>query len=222
MIIEFDNVSFSYETHHVLKNISLKVQKGEFLALIGSNGTGKTTILKLILDELKPNSGKIKLFNEDIKHFKDWTKISYLAQNASALVSHFPTTVYELVSSHLHPHLGFLKILTKEDKQKVNEVLKIVGMEKYKKHLFSKLSGGQMQKVLLARAIISEPEILILDEPTSALDEKSTVAFYELLRKLANINNTSVIMSTHDQVKCFQYCHHIVNLDDEYLKEARP
>ncbi len=82
MIIEFDNVSFSYETHHVLKNISLKVQKGEFLALIGSNGTGKTTILKLILDELKPNSGKIKLFNEDIKHFKDWTKISYLAQNA--------------------------------------------------------------------------------------------------------------------------------------------
>lgn len=220
MIIEFDGVSFSYETHHVLKNISLEVKKGEFLALLGSNGAGKTTILKLILDEIKPTNGKIKLFDQDVKHFKEWTKISYLAQNAAAQVSHFPTTVYELVSSKLHPKLGFFKILNKEDKIKVYEALKIVGMETYKKQLFSKLSGGQMQKVLLARAIISEPEILILDEPTSALDEKSTIAFYELLRKIANLNNTTVIMSTHDKVNCFEYCHHIVNLDDEYLKEA--
>lgn len=220
MIIKFNNVSFSYETHHVLKNISLEVKKGEFLALIGANGTGKTTILKLILGELKPTSGNISLFNEEQKNFKDWTKISYLSQNASQLVSNFPTTVYELVASRLHNQLGFFKILRKVHKEKVDEALKIVGMESYKNQLFGKLSGGQMQKVLLARAIISQPEILILDEPTSALDEDSTIAFYELLRKIANLNNTTVVMSTHDQKRCFEYCHHIVNLDDEYLKEA--
>lgn len=221
MIIKFNDVSFSYDTHHVLRNVSLEVKQGEFLALIGSNGTGKTTILKLILGELKATSGEIYLFDTSHKDFKDWTKISYLAQSATNEYVHFPTTVFELVASNLHSKLGFLKILKKEDKKKVYDTLKLVGMEDYAKQLFSKLSGGQMQKVLLARAIISDPEILVLDEPTSALDDTSTLAFYKLLSEIASLKKTTVLMSTHDKINCFKFCKHIVNLDDEYLKEAR-
>ncbi len=220
-VISIKNVSFSYETHHVLDRISLEVNKGDFLAILGSNGTGKTTLLKILLNELKPTSGTISIFDTDIKAFKEWTKIAYLAQNATANVAGFPTTVHELVASSLHRELGFIKILNKSHRDRINKALALVGMEDYKNRLFAKLSGGQQQKVLLARSLISNPEILILDEPTSALDESSSQALFSLLKKISLENGTTIIISTHSKACSNNNCNHIVNLDDERLKEER-
>ncbi|MDY0345407.1 MAG: metal ABC transporter ATP-binding protein [Bacilli bacterium] len=215
------NVSFSYETHHVLDHISLEINQGDFLAILGSNGTGKTTLLKILLNELKPTSGNVTIFGEDIKDLKDWTKISYLSQNATANVASFPTTVKELVASSLHAELGWIKLLTKSHKERIRSALALVGMEDYQNRLFAKLSGGQMQKVLLARSLISNPKILVLDEPTSALDENSSQALFALLKKISIDKKTTIIISTHSKACSNNNCNHIVNLDTERLKEEK-
>lgn len=219
-VIEVDNVSFSYEAHHVLDHISLNIERGQFVAILGSNGTGKTTILKIILNELKPTGGSIRIFQEDLKVFKQWTKISYLAQNATSNAAGFPTTVKELVASNLHSELGFLKFLNAEQRQRVYDALKLVGMEEYQNRLFAKLSGGQMQKVLLAQCLVNNPEILILDEPTSALDHNSTAALFALLKKISLEKGTTILVSTHSLLCSNKHCDHIVNLDGEHLREA--
>ena len=219
-VINIENVSFSYETHHVLHNVSINVDRGEFLAILGSNGAGKTTLLKIILDELKPTSGLVRIFGEELKKFKNWTKISYLSQSATAHVAGFPTTVFELVASNLHAELGLIKILNKSQKQRVSEVLELVGMASYKQRLFAKLSGGQMQKVLLARCLINNPEIIILDEPTSALDEKSAYDLFALLKRISHEKGTTIIASTHSQVCSRGYCDQVLNLDKNHHEEV--
>jgi|LSQX01.2.fsa_nt_gb zinc transport system ATP-binding protein len=220
-VISIKDVTFSYEAHHVLDHISLDVKKGDFLAILGSNGTGKTTLLKILLNELKPTNGTVAIFGQDIKTFNDWTKIGYLSQNATASVAGFPTTVKELVASSLHAELGLIKILKKSHRERVIEALKLVGMEAYQNRLFAKLSGGQQQKVLLARSLVSRPEILVLDEPTSALDEASSQALFSLLKKISLEKATTIIISTHSQACSNNNCNHIVNLDSERLKEER-
>lgn len=219
MIVEVNNVSFSYNTHHVLTNLSLRVQEGDFLALLGSNGTGKTTLLKILLDDLKPTSGVVKIYNQDVRTFKNWTKISYLSQDATANVAGFPTTVKELVASNLHAEFRFFRILNVQQKTRIHESLKLVGMEQYQNRLFSKLSGGQMQKVLLARCLVNNPEILLLDEPTSALDETSTASFFELLHKISAERKTTIIVSTHSAICSKGYCDKILNLDEHRHEE---
>lgn len=218
-IIEVQNVSFSYDTHHVLSNLSLRVERGDFLALLGSNGTGKTTLLKILLDELKPTNGTVLLYGQNVHAFKDWTKFSYLAQNATAIAAGFPTTVKELVASNLHAELGFFRILNALQRKRVKDALNLVGMGEYQNRLFSKLSGGQMQKVMLARCLVNNPEILLLDEPTSALDETSTAAFFDLLRKIALEQKTTIIVSTHSQICSKGYCDKILNLDQHRHEE---
>lgn len=218
-VITIENVSFSYETHDVLERVNLIIKKGEFLAILGSNGAGKTTLLKIILGDLKPTSGTILIFNEELKNFRDWTKISYLSQNATSNVASFPTTVKELVASNLHSELGLFRFLNKIQNEKIKKALELVGMEQYQNRLFSKLSGGQMQRVLLARSLINEPEILILDEPTSALDEQSSSSLFALLKTISKEKQTTIVISTHSQ-ECSKYhCDKVLNLDSVTLME---
>ena len=210
-----------YVPQLALEQLKSLITPGKAVVIYGPRRVGKTTLLKILLNELKPTTGTVTIFGQDIKAYKDWTKIGYLSQNATASVAGFPTTVKELVASSLHAELGFTKILKKSHRERVIEALKLVGMETYQNRLFAKLSGGQQQKVLLARSLVSRPEILVLDEPTSALDEASSQALFSLLKKISLEKATTIIISTHSQACSNNNCNHIVNLDSERLKEER-
>jgi len=196
-ILEFKDVNFGYEKEMVLKNISFSIEKGDFLGIIGENGTGKTTIMKLMLGFLQYNSGSVEIFGEERKKFKRTELIGYVSQKSNSFATDFPATVKEVVSAGLYVRKGFLKILTKEDKKAVDRVLEQVGMAEYKNKLIGRLSGGQQQRVFIARALIKNPEILVLDEPTVGIDAKSVETVTKLISEL-NKQGITVIMTNHD------------------------
>ena len=176
------NLTFKYNNEIVLDNINLEIKKDDYLALIGPNGGGKTTLIKLILGLLKPTSGEIKLQTNKIGYVPQYTNFSL----------DIPIRVVDVV---LQGRLNKFKFFyNNEDKKIALEKLKLVNMENFANKKISQLSGGQRQRVLIARALVSEPEILILDEPTSAIDIKGQKEIYQILKDL---NITKIIIS-HD------------------------
>ncbi len=196
-VLEVKNLSFSYPDKNILNNLSFNVQKGDFLCVVGTNGTGKSTLLKLILNILQKQNGEIKLLNTSSEDFKDFSKIAYVSQKATSFNRDFPATVEEIVTLGLYSKKGFLKSYTKEDKQKVCSALKRVGMYEYKNRKIGNLSGGQQQRVFIAKALVSSPEILFLDEPTVGIDIKAVDSICCLLGDL-NKSGLTIIMVTHD------------------------
>ncbi|MCG4583173.1 metal ABC transporter ATP-binding protein, partial [Anaerosalibacter bizertensis] len=158
----------------------------------------KSTLMKVMIGILKPDKGRVRLFNEDIKDFKDFTKVGYISQNVRDINPRFPATVEEIVESNLYSQLGFLKISNKNIKEKTYEVLRIVGMEEYKDTLIGKLSGGQKQRVFIARSLINNPEILFMDEPLVGIDIGSQKKLYSLMDKLNKDYNITLAMVSHD------------------------
>lgn len=194
--VMLENVSFSYNGAPVLHNINLLVKKGEFLAILGPNGSSKSTLLKIMLGLLVPKSGEVKIFGRKIQYFKEWNKIGYISQHAANTNISFPATVAEIVSSGCYP--GFGKIFNKGKIKKATEdALKEVGISHLSKELLGHLSGGQRQKVFLARALVKKPEALFLDEPTTGIDAASQREFYELIDKFHKKGGT-VVMVTHE------------------------
>lgn len=225
-IVEFDKVYFGYTSEYILKNISFSVNEGDFVSIIGSNGAGKSTILKLILGELNQNKGEIKIFGENIKKFNRWNNIGYLEQNAYYKILNFPATVYETVMSNMFYDIGLFKFPNKNHRAKLIESLKLLGMEKYSNRTISKLSGGQIQRVFLARTLVANPKILILDEPTNGVDRETVDIIYNILSDLNKSKNISIIMVTHDidtvskissKIFCFEEGN-LMELDKEQLK----
>lgn len=197
-IVQLKETSFGYDENLVLEDINLDIYKKDYLGIVGPNGSAKSTLIKLMLGLLKASKGSIMLFNKDIKDFKDWGKIGYVAQKANSFNSSFPATVEEVVSANLFKHIGLFKPIKKEHLEKVQDTLKIVGMQDYSKRLIGNLSGGQQQKVFIARTLVSSPEIIFLDEPTVGIDLKSQGEFYQLMKKLNEEMNITIIMVSHD------------------------
>lgn len=197
-LIDIKNVSFQYDYTQVLKNISFKVEEGDFLALLGPNGSGKSTLLKIILGLLKPMSGEVKLFEEPIQdfHHREW--IGYVSQKSNSFNSGFPATVYEVVRSGLTKKLGIFKRMRKDAHAMAIEALKAVGMEAFVNRNIGELSGGQQQRIFIARALIAEPKLLILDEPTVGIDHENVQAFYNMLSFLNESLNMTIVLVTHD------------------------
>jgi zinc transport system ATP-binding protein len=196
-IIELDSVCFSYTNEEVIKDLSLEIHKGDYLGIIGPNGGGKTTLLKLMLGLIKPNDGSVKFFGKDISDFKDWAKIGYVPQKTS-VESNFPVTVAEVVAMGRYGKRGLFHFPTKKDKEKTLHALRLVDMLEFKDRQIGALSGGQQQRVFIARALASEPEIIFLDEPTVGVDIKTQKQFYSLLRKLNKELNLTLILVSHE------------------------
>ncbi len=208
-IIEVKNISFSYGNEEVLKDITLNIHKGDYLGIVGANGAGKTTLLKIILGLLSPSNGSIKLFGQDIKYFKNWSKIGYVPQKATNFDVNFPVTVREVVAMGRLAKRGLFHFLTREDTEIVEAVLKQVDMLDYKDRLIGDLSGGQQQRVFIARALAGQPEIIFLDEPTTGVDKKAQNEFYNLLRKLNKELDLTLVLITHDIDKITKEAMHI-------------
>lgn len=197
-IIELKNVSFRYNSGMVLENVSFAVKEGEYVGIIGPNGGGKTTLLKIILGLLRPTSGEVLILGEKADAVSVRAQISYVPQKASSYHLSFPATVEEIVRSGRTARIGFLKMFGKDDERAVNRALEITGLLSMKKRLIGALSGGETHKVFLARALAAEPKILILDEPEAGIDIAAQEKFYTLLDDLNQKNGLTILFVSHD------------------------
>ncbi len=192
-IVELKDVCFRYGSIHVLQDVNFSIGRNKFVGIIGPNGGGKTTILKLILGLLEPSKGEIRVFGRKPKDARNF--IGYVPQYAG-FDRDFPISVFEVV---LLGSLGSKKLLSdypSKSKNKASESLKRVGMLEYKDRQIDALSGGQIQRVLIARALMTEPSLLILDEPLSSVDPNFQNSFYKLLTEFKK--EMSILLVTHD------------------------
>ncbi|MCB1073488.1 MAG: metal ABC transporter ATP-binding protein [Chlamydiia bacterium] len=204
MVIKFKNLSFSYGTVDVLKDVTLDVEQGEYIGIIGPNGGGKTTALKLILGFLSPQKGRVSI---DVPP----TKIGYVPQ-INAYDKEFPISVLEVALTGSLSKLKWWGGLAGEEKIRAKKLLKEVGCKGLEERPFGSLSGGQAQKVLIARALMCDPEILLLDEPTANIDAESEQAIFAYLKTLQGkktimivTHNFDAIIKNVERVLCFQH-----------------
>lgn len=183
-MISFAHVSFSYPDTTVLSDVCFTLHDGEFVGILGPNGGGKSTFLRLSLGLLKPSAGKIEVTDKNI---------SYIAQTTSLSDSSFPATVKEVVSLGLVTNKPFF--MNREKKKEVDEILKKAELWPYRNRLVNELSGGQMQRVKIAKALIRKPSLLVLDEPDAGMDEKSHENLVKVIDSLKG--RTSILFVSH-------------------------
>lgn len=196
--IEVKDLVFSYGKDEVLNKVSFDLNRGDFLTIQGENGSGKSTLIKLILKDLKKDSGQIKLFGEDLENFDDYSKIGYVPQVNDANKIAFPVTGKEFVVLNLYKKFNIFNRPNKKCYKKVEEIFEILNIENLLNIPFKQLSGGQAQKVMIARAMVNDPKLLLLDEPTVGVDEKSKRDFLKLLAYLNDKHKISILMISHE------------------------
>lgn len=199
-MIEIKELCFSYTNSrpYIINNFSLNIPKGSYVSIIGANGSYKSTLIKLILNLLSPQGGSIKLNSN---------KIGYVPQIVESFNSSFPITVYEILNT-------YRKIVKDSSSNSINEVLKKVGMSEYKDSLIGNLSGGQKQKVFIARALLTDIDILILDEPSTGVDVKSMKEIYSIIKYLNETLRVTVISVEHDHSVAIANSTHILPMEN--------
>lgn len=193
-VIKLDEISFAYQDTIVLENISLEIFPGEFVAIIGPNGGGKTTLLKIILGFLKPTLGKIEVLGAAPQN-NHAAPIAYVPQT-TRFDRQFPISVMEVVLSGCLSRLPWHGRFHQSELDAASAALEKVGLLDFQHVPFGKLSGGQAQRVLIARALVSHPQLLLLDEPTASVDSKAEAEIYAILQKLHG--TMTILMVTHD------------------------
>lgn len=215
-IITMKDIVYAYEKKIVLDHIDYSVEEGAFVGLVGPNGGGKTTLIKLMLGLLKPNNGSITLFDQPIEKFTERTKIGFVSQKANSFNKGFPATVFEVVASGLTAKIGYFKRFKKQHKEKVLQAIDQVGMLHYAKENIGNLSGGQQQRIFIARSLVSEPKLLILDEPTVGIDAENVERFYKLLHDLHRNGKLTLLLVTHDTAPMLTYATQIAHLNKQF------
>ncbi len=219
--ITVTNLSFGYGDSLLLDQVSFAVRDGDFAAVIGSNGTGKSTMIKLLLGLLTPISGEIRILGKAVGQIRDFSRIGYVPQNSGHDASSFPATVEEIVLSGLYREIGFLRPVRKKHKLRVAEALASVGMQDHASDLMGKLSGGQQQRVMLARVLVNRPQILLLDEPTVGIDAAAVKSLLTILHRLNIENKVTIVMVTHDLDVCAPYLSRVFCLTGHNFAENR-
>ncbi|MBO5436977.1 MAG: metal ABC transporter ATP-binding protein [Thermoguttaceae bacterium] len=222
-ILTVQDLTFAYRREMpILKSVTFSASEGDFAAVIGSNGAGKSTLMKLILNQLTPTSGEVCLFGENVRTFRNWPLLGYVPQGNSYLNSEFPASVEEVLLAHQFPQIGLFRRAKRQHRERVGEVLALVGMEDFRTARIGTLSGGQLQRVLIARALVNHPKLLILDEPTTGIDVQNAHALYELLARLNRELKLTILMVTHDLVHAVNYARTIFCIEDGNLAAVPP
>ena len=241
-VVRLDGVTFGYTATPVVEDVSLTVDRGEYVAVVGPNGSGKSTLMQVLLGLLEPDDGTAGLFGERATRFDDGERVGYVAQHASAS-KEMPITVREVVKMGRFPHLGVDRLrdddrsvvdrLTEEPLETVRDVatvvsgrlsasdwaavddaLATVGMSGFADRRITELSGGQRQRAFIARALASDADLLVLDEPTVGVDAESVDAFYDLLAAL-NDQGITVVLIEHDLGAVVEHAERVVCLNRE-------
>jgi cell division transport system ATP-binding protein len=219
-VIEFNNVSVTYDHRTVLNNIDFTLENGEFTYLIGQTGAGKSSFLRLIYRDLIPDNGLIRVTDYDVTSLPQ-KKIPYLRRRLGIVFQDFQLlpdrTVYENVAFSM-------KVIGEKSsyiKQRVLEVLGMVGLSHKRKSMPEDLSGGEQQRVVIARSLANEPRIMLADEPTGNLDPEASASIMELLEKINN-RGMALLMVTHDYDTVKQYPYRTLQLKDGSIAEVNP
>ncbi len=197
-VVDVRGICFAYDHERVIEDISFAIHAGDFLGIIGPNGSGKTTLLRILVGLLRPSCGEVLLFGTSIGRFNEWRRIGYVPQRVTAFDPRFPATVREVVSSGRVARTGLLRVPGKEDRLAVERAMETVGVAQFGARMIGHLSTGQQQRAFIARALVSEPELLILDEPLVGVDAGAQERFYELLRYLHRDLGVTLVMISHD------------------------
>ncbi len=208
--ITIKNLSIMYDSIRALDNISISVEAGKITALVGPNGAGKTTLLKSINGILKPFTGVVLIDGLEVAKIKSRDlamKVGYVPQSASP---YLPFTVFEVVLMGRRPYINW--IVSERDIEIVNRILKIMKIDYLRDRYFDEISAGEKQKVMIARALAQEPEILLLDEPTSNLDLRHQIEILGLVRELCKEKKLTVMMAMHDLNLAYRYSDFIIML----------
>lgn len=205
------DLSFSYEGRAVVSNLCFKVEKGDYLCIVGENGSGKSTLMKGLLRLKTPSKGDIQV-GEDLK----FNEIGYLPQQ-TIIQKDFPASVYEVVLSGCLNSLGLRPFYGKTEKRIVNENIDRLRLNDIKSKCYRDLSGGQQQRVLLARALCATKKLLLLDEPVAGLDPIVTKELYGFIKQINTEMKITIIMVSHDIQSAVQYASHILHLKNEQL-----
>lgn len=209
-MLEVKNLSFSYKTRAVLENFSFKVNESELTFILGPNGSGKTTLLKCILGILKPK-GAVVVENRNLFEISRKERAKNLAYVPQRSDTGF-LTVFDTILLGRKPYMGFSP--SEEDYRIVEKVMSILALKDFETRRLFELSGGELQKVMIARALAQEPKILLLDEPTNNLDIRNQVEIMNLLRRIAKENKIAVISTTHDLNLAAIYADRILMVKD--------
>lgn len=205
-MIKVENLSFSYDgKQNIFRDVSFEVKKGEIMAVLGANGIGKTTMMRCIMKFLHPQSGKIYIGGEDTENMSSsrfWKQVSYVPQ-AKNLV--FGYSVLNMVVMGRSQYVKFGYTPGKEEYERAYQLLEEMGLASFAHRSCNSLSGGQLQMVLIARALIKEPDILIMDEPESNLDMRNQLKVLEIMQEAAKSRQVTVIINTHYPEHALRY-----------------
>jgi zinc transport system ATP-binding protein len=219
-LIELNKVSVLIGSTLALRDISLNIKKGEYIGLIGKNGSGKTTLMRVILGLVKPSSGSVKIFG----HAPGGAllkKIGYTPQ-MRAIEREFPATVEEIVAFGFYDEMGSFGIISRAQRAKIQLALHKVKMEAYINRPIGHLSGGEQQKIMLAQALVRDPEILLLDEPTSALDHLIIKDFLALLTDLNKTYGITLVVIQHNLELVIPFCTRLMILRRSIVFDGNP
>lgn len=220
--IEVDDISFHYNGNPVLEHVSFTVYTGEYLGIIGPNGGGKTTLLKLILGLLRPDSGRVKIFGTDVDKIRGHRRIGYVPQRVAQAEFYFPATVKEIVRSGRSGSVGLFRRYSHEDEEAIEKAKEITGIHAYWSRTISGLSGGERQRVYIARTLAGEPDILILDEPAVGVDIASQERFYRFISRLNRDERMTVLFVSHDVGVIAEEVHTVLCLNRRLMCQGSP
>lgn len=197
-VITITKLNYLYGKNHVLKDISFQIQKSDFFIIIGPNGSGKTTLLRLLAGIISVGNGRIDVLGDSIKDYSRKALARKIAYVPQTLPVDFPFTVSEVVLMGRSPHLGMLGLEKEKDLLKAKQAMKFTELDHLADRRINQLSGGECQRVFIARAICQETEIILLDEPTASLDLAHQTRIMDLMEKLQMDRGITVVMVSHD------------------------
>lgn len=221
-VVQAQRLNVHYGAHHVLEDIDLNVEKGEFVGLVGPNGGGKTTLLRCVLGLVPASGGQVRVFGGAPDSRSARRRLAYVPQHAVHVDTRFPATAFETAMMGRIGQRGVFRRLRAKDQELVLEAMEEVGVAHLANEQVGTLSGGQRQRVFLAQALAAQPELLILDEPTTGVDPSARESFYRVLDHLNHDHDMTVVLVSHDTHALVLTAHRLVAVNKRIVYDGPP
>ena len=219
--LSVENLCVKADNRHLIENITFSVEEGMIVAIIGPNGAGKTTLIRAVLGLIPYSPGSVMLFGHSMKHVNSHGRVGYVPQKLE-FDRTFPLTVSELLGFTVPPIYSFPFIRKKGEKKHISELLEIVGVQELADRSIGSLSGGELQRVMIAKAIVNDPKILFLDEPASGVDIEGQERFYDLIKRLNKEKGLTVILISHDLNVVYRFADSVLCMNRRLICTGRP
>lgn len=219
--LEVNNLCVTFNNHHIIENISFTIEEGQVVAIIGPNGAGKTTLLKAVLGLVPVTTGSVTLFGLLKGAHEKRIRVGYVPQRLD-FDRTFPLTVSELVGFSVPPMLTLPFVRKKSEVEYIGSLLDTVGARELENRKIGSLSGGELQRIMIARAIANSPRMLFLDEPASGVDIEGQERFYDLVERLSRVEGITVVLISHDLNVVYRFADNVLCINRRLICSGRP